>query len=341
MHNKLLFYFLFFLFCLPANGQEWCQDKIGGMTLVAPPRPFEQNPMPELKNINAAWVAVVPYAFTPQNEASVRFGNGHQWWGETPEGAEETIRLAKESGLKVMLKPQVWIHGAWVGDMEFEEESDWLKWENDYKKYILTFAEIAEKHNVELLCIATEFKKAAIQRERYWRTLIASIREIYKGDLTYSANWDEFEKMPFWDALDIIGISSYFPINEDPQPSISKLKKAWVPVKKKIDRLSQKHGKSVLFTEYGYLSVDGCTGKTWILEKKRNELPTNQKAQCNALIALYESFADEDWWAGCFYWKWYPSGYGRHRSRANDYTPQGKLAEDTIREWYGKFGGVE
>ncbi len=320
--------------------QEWCENPIGGMTLVAPPQPFESDPMLELKDVNVAWVAVVPYAFTPKNEARVHFGNNHQWWGETPEGAKETIRLAKKNNLGVMLKPQVWMHGSWVGDMEFEKESDWLQWESDYRDYIITFAKIAAEHEVEILCVGTEFKRSAVIREQYWRDLIGEIRTIYKGDLTYSANWDEFESMPFWDALNLIGISSYFPLSDEAEPSISKLKKAWNPVKKSMEAVSQKYNKAILFTEYGYLSVDGCAGKTWILEKKRHDLPTNEKAQCNALEALYTVFSDEKYWAGCFYWKWYPYNYHRRNRRANDYTPQGKMAENTIRKWYGAFNGI-
>ena len=338
MSIKSFFWVFIIMLVFPSvHAQESCDAKMSGMTLVAPPRPFTQDPMIPLLDINAQWVAVVPYAFTPNNEARVYFGNNHQWWGETPVGAEETIRLAKDKGMNVMLKPQVWMHGSWVGDMEFKTEREWKSWEDDYRDYILTFARIAEKYNVELLCVGTEYKKAAIERESYWRKLIEEVRAVYKGELTYSANWDEFEDMPFWDALDYIGISAYFPLSDNDQPSKKQLKKAWTPVKKRIENLSKKLDRRVLFTEYGYLSVDGCAGKTWILEKKRNQLNTNQEMQSIALEALYETFVDEEFWYGCFYWKWYPFGYGRESRRANDYTPQGKLAEKTIKLWYSKF----
>ncbi|MBT8189348.1 MAG: hypothetical protein KJO50_04275 [Bacteroidia bacterium] len=319
------------------QAQEWCDSKMSGMTLVAPPKPFEKDPFPEMASINAKWVAVVPYAFTPNNEARVLFGNNHQWWGETPDGARETIRLAKENDRKVMLKPQLWMHGQWVGDMEYTKDRDWIKWEKDYRDYILSFARIAEEMEVELFCIGTEFKISAVKREAFWRTLIQDVRKEYSGMLTYSANWDEFETMPFWDALDIIGLSSYFPLTEKKDPDLRTLKKAWIPIRKRIRAVSDRYQKLVVFTEYGYLSVDGCAGKTWLLEKRRSELQTNEKAQSIAIEALYQSFIDEPYWAGCFYWKWYPFGYHRQKFRANDYTPQGKEAQETIKRWYSKF----
>ncbi|NNE26939.1 MAG: hypothetical protein HKN09_08865 [Saprospiraceae bacterium] len=338
MINRLILALNCIMCLIPCiQAQEICDTKMSGMTLVAPPSPFSQNPMMPLLDINAQWVAVVPYAFTPNNEAKVYFGNNHQWWGETPEGVEETLSLAKDKGMNVMLKPQVWMHGSWVGDMSFDKERDWMTWEKDYKDYILTFARIAEKYNVELFCIGTEYKKAAVKRESYWRGLIEEVKNIYSGKLTYSANWDEYEDMPFWDALDYIGISAYFPLSESDDPTKKELKKAWGPIKKKIAKLSSHHNRPVVFTEYGYLSVDGCAGKTWILEKKRNQLKTNQKLQSTALEALFETFVNEEFWSGCFYWKWYPFGYGRESRRLNDYTPQGKMAEKTIRQWYSKF----
>ncbi|MBT8233259.1 MAG: hypothetical protein HKO66_00975 [Saprospiraceae bacterium] len=314
------------------------QLKIGGMTLVAPRDSFSDNPFLPLKEINVGWVAVVPYAFTPQNEAKLYFGNDHQWWGETPRGATSTIKLAKENGLKVMLKPQLWMHGSWVGDLSFDNEKDWESWETDYTDYILTFAKIAESQGVEMLCVGTEFKKAVSARENYWRALIAKIRDLYSGLLTYSANWDEFESVPFWDDLDVIGVSAYFPLTETATPSVKELAKKWKPIKKKMSSLCRKYDKQILFTEYGYLSVDGCAGKTWELEKKRTSLPSNELAQSNALEALYTSFCDEDFWAGGFKWKWYPNKSRRKKFRIHDYTPQDKMAEKTIETWYGEFG---
>ena len=55
-------------------------------------------------------------------------------------------------------------------------------------------------------------------------------RAVYKGKLTYAANWDgEFEEVAFWDALDVIGVQAYFPLTEERVPSVTKLTQAWAP----------------------------------------------------------------------------------------------------------------
>ena len=312
------------------------EGKMSGITLVAPRDSFSLDPMPALIDVNCEWVAVIPYAFTPPGETTVRFGQ-YQWWGESPHGAEETIKLAKTSGLKVMLKPQVWMHHGWVGDMDYASDKEWHQWEEEYKAYILRFAEIASRQSVEVFCIGTEFKIALQKREAFWFDLIKSVREIYDGMISYCANWDEFEDVGIWKELDLIGVSAYFPLIKDETPDIDALVKAWKPIKKRIQKLSYKFGKPVFFAEYGYLSLDGSTWNNWELEKRRMDVDVNELAQANALEAMYKSFYNEKFWAGGFLWKWYPEGHGRRRYRDRDYTPQGKMAENVIRQWHSEI----
>lgn len=311
-------------------------SKMKGINFVAPPRPFESDPMQEVVATGIDWVAVIPYGFTRLGQPEMIFSEheGAQWWGEQPSGVRETIRLAKESGLKVMLKPQVWIPRSWPGDLDFETTADWESWESGYRRYILLYAEMAQELGVELFCVGTEFKIAAIEREAFWRGLIQEVREKYTGKVTYAANWDEYPTMPFWDALDYVGIDAYFPLSEESTPTVEHLLKSWSPLKKKMRQFAQEVKRPILFTEYGYLSVSGCAGKTWILEKNRQELEINEQAQANALEALYTSFWNEPYWHGGFIWKWYPYNSRRPGRREKDYTPQGKIAQEVMRTWF-------
>lgn len=313
------------------------EEKIKGLTFVAPPEPFARDPIEDILKINADWIAIIPYAFTAQGKPSVRYSyNSWQWWGERPEGIIETIRLAKKSKISVMLKPQVYIHGSWVGDMEFQSEEDWLKWEQEYKSYISTMVKIAKDEAVEMFCIGTEFNKSVKKRPAFWNDLIKDIRKNYTGKLTYSANWDHYEEVPFWSDLDYIGISAYFPLNEDKNPNKETLLKAWMPIKEKLKQFSEKNKKQILFTEYGYLSVDGCAGKLWELEPIATTLAINQDAQATSLDALYQTFWNESFWAGGFLWKWFPLGEGHEGYVERDYDPQNKKAAVIINSWFGK-----
>ena len=318
----------------PYNGDHSIQDPIKGVTVVAPPKPMTRESLQQLIDIQAEWVAFVPYAFSKSGQPNVFFNNERQWWGEKSEGIDCSIVSAREVGLKIMLKPQVYIGGGWVGDVDFDDDSSWKKWEDSYRAYILEFVRIAVKHDVEMFCIGTEYNIAVKKRPNFWRNLIKEIKRSYKGQLIYSANWDNYQEVTFWNELDYIGISSYFPLSDAQNPTINLLYKEWKPIKKTLKSFAHKYNKKIIFTEYGYLSVDGCAGKTWELEKNIHSLTINNQAQCNAYDALWSSFAGEDFWGGGFLWKWFPDNMGHEGYFEKDYTPQQKPAELVLKKWF-------
>lgn len=313
----------------------YTNPKIKGITLVAPPKPLDSTAFLALKNIGTEWVALVPYAFTDPQQGGVYFGQD-QWWGERIEGIEACIKYAQQYGMKTMIKPQIWASHQWIGDLDFESEEKWLDWENAYIEYIMTFVRLAAKYNVEMICIGTEINHSTDERPEFWLGLIKKVKAVYKGKLTYSANWDHYDQISFWNELDYVGISSYFPLDGAKTPDVDLLQKAWKPVCKDLNKYSQKVKKPILFTEYGYLAVDGCAGKTWEIEPKRKSLPMNDQAQANAYDALWNALHNQENWAGGFVWKWFPGGMGHEGIPTKDYSPQGKVGEQVLEKWFKK-----
>jgi len=307
-----------------------------GLSFVAPPRPFGDSAMVDVRQSGADWIAVIPYGFTLPGETVVHFDSERQWWGERPEGTIKTIHQAQEEGISVMLKPQVYVPRSWTGAIAFDTEQEWVQWENSYRKYILPMAQIADSLQVDLFCIGTEFKASTHERPVFWRQLIQDIRAIYSGPLTYAANWDEYSTITFWDKLDYIGIDAYFPLSEKSTPEVSHLREAWKEQHRAMLHTAHAYQRPYLFTEFGYMSVDGCASRTWELEEQRRELNINEQAQANAIEALFQEFWDDQAWAGGFLWKWYPYEGRRSAYRRKDYTPQNKLAAKTLKKWYEK-----
>ncbi len=325
------------IIAVPENNFTAESDRLKGLSVVAPPSAFQTDPMIEIKKVNANWIAVIPYGFCRVGEKQVFFNMDRQWWGERAEGVKETIRLAKASNIKVMLKPQVWVPGSWTGGITFEKDEDWEEWEKSYESYIMFYIDLIQEMEVDMVCVGTEFKQSEVRREKFWRTLISKIKEKYKGKLTYAANWDSYNFLPFWDDLDYIGVDAYFPLDESKQPKKDVLMKQWDAYDQELSKVHKKFKKPIIFTEYGYMTIDGCAGKTWELEPKSHLLPTNEKAQADAIEALLDYFEDKSYWKGGFLWKWYPYP-GHYQERGDkDYTPQGKLSEKVLTEWYKKL----
>jgi hypothetical protein len=305
-----------------------------GVNFVASPEKFDPNPMPAAQAVGINYLAVIPYGFSKVGQAKVHYNQHGQWWGETPEGVQKTIELAHAAGIDILLKPQIYVPSSWTGAIDFDKEADWAAWENSYEAYIMPFVAIADSMKVGAFCIGTEFSASTQKRTAFWEQLIKKIRKVYRGKLTYAANWNEFQHVGFWKDLDFMGIDAYFPLTEAVTPSVEDIKKAWAAPCAEIEKIQSIVQKPVVFTEFGYLSVDGCAWKAWEIEPKVTSTPINQQAQANAVQGLFEFWAEKPYWQGGFIWKWFPNMLGHEGYPDRDYTPQGKLAEKVLENWY-------
>lgn len=302
-----------------------------GMSLVAPIKELENTGLDQLRAIHVNAISLIPYAFVDVDNAAIRYNNKRQWWGEKTEGIIASNQLAHNSKMTVMLKPHLWInHGFYTGNLNFKTDAEWVKWEADYDKYILDFAKLAQTEKIELFCFGTELGNAIAKRPQYWSDLIVKIRKIYSGKLTYAANWDDFDKVPFWNELDFIGIDAYFPLSNAVTPTVAELNKAWQEHILKMDKLQAKIKKKILFTEFGYRNSDQAAKEPW----SENQHIKNNLAQANAFESLFQSLSQKSWFAGGFAWKWYADDYYKQKQNNIDYTPQEKPALEIIKKWY-------
>lgn len=312
------------------------QQKLNGASLEMPRKALNQDSFKGLKAMNVDWVSVIPYAFTGKNTSEVTYNYPQQWWGEREEGVIETIRIAKEHGVKVMLKPHVWVSGeGWPGEFTCSSEAEWKQWENTYAKYILRFATIADSMNVPVFCIGTEYRIAVRERPEFWTKLIDSVRSVYKNKVTYAANWDNYERVTFWKQLDFIGIDAYFPITSSKNPNQKELEEGFEKLSKKLERFSDSCNQQIVFTEYGFRSLDYATSGYY--KYQIDELEANPQLQANAYTAFFNTLWKEPWMLGGFFWKYqFRSKKEMGGLENNKYTPQFKPAENIIKSIYGK-----
>ncbi len=308
--------------------------KLKGVNLVAPPHPPDSLALAPLRTMGGSWVAIVPYGFCRKGDPHFFFSenrpkssqNYQQWWGETPAGVAQTVQMAQRQGLKTMLKPHVWMQGGSHLDLEFATEADWQIFEHDYAQYVLYFAKMADSLHVDLYCITTELDRFAQARPAFWTALIGQVKQVYGGKLTYAANWDRYEKIPFWSQLDYVGVDAYFPLSDARQPSAQALMRGWKQHLKTLEETSSRHQKPILFTEFGYRSCNHTARRPW--ESDTACIP-NEIAQTNAYDALLKTVWPQPWFAGGFAWKWFMENEVRHRER-DQYSPQGRAAQAVL-----------
>lgn len=310
-------------------------QKINGVCFVSPGKESSFSNFNSFNRISAKWVALTPYAFSRAKEPFVKFNSEHSWWGEQSAGTVAMIKQAKADSLKIMLKPHVWVMGeGWCGQFDLKTDEEWAEWEKDYARYIITYAKIAEKHKVEMLCIGTEYKIAATKREVFWRGLIKAIRKIYNGKVTYAANWDNYANIKFWDDLDFVGVDAYFPLSQSKTANIKELNQKWQIIVNELQTFSKKQNKKVLFTEFGYKSIHFSAWNQWELESIREDVNVNLQAQVNTYSSLFENIWGESWFGGGFLWKWFANDDNSGGLNNSDYTPQNKPVEQIIQKYY-------
>ncbi len=231
-------------------------------------------------------------------------------------------------GLRVFLMPILRLRHRrgreWRGTLAPGDRDEWWR---SYQAFILHYAALAAATRVDLFSVGSELVSMEQDRAR-WRALIASVRATYGGQLTYSANWDHFEPIAFWDALDVMGVTAYQPLarTAEVRDDVT-LAAGFLPFKARLTSFASMHDLHYLFTEVGYPSSTYGAVRPW---EYRHAAPDLQ-LQLACYRALFRTWHDDRRLAGLFVWNWFGFGGADDQS----YTPRNKPAAAVLQYWYG------
>lgn len=211
------------------------------------------------QRLSDEWIAVNPFGCqTSVHTIGIRFGGDPR-----DEHLIDGIRQAQQLGLKVMLKPHIWLSeqdgGDCRGTIGFDTEREWKEWFSNNERFLLHYAQIAAQTESEILCVGVELSRTVTDRPDAWRQLISKVREIYPGPLTYAANWwGDYDVVEFWDELDYIGINAFFPLTlEEEATDLATLLAGARAVANQIETVHKRTGKPLLLTEVGFVRSAG------------------------------------------------------------------------------------
>jgi hypothetical protein len=218
-------------------------------------------------------------------------------------------------------------------------------WYRNYGNTLTYYGRIAQQQRVEQFVLGAELismSSASVNGDntQRWNTMIAQVRSVYSGQLTYSANrggdngfGNEVQNIGFWDKLDLVGLSAYYGLPGD--GSVASLKDQWYWADRgDVAVAAQKFGKPIIFTEIGYKSVSGAHNNPWDSSVSG---PYDAQEQVNDYTALFDFWDSHSYMQGVDIW-WWKSNPNAGGSGDSDYTPQNKPAEQVLKQWW--LGGT-
>lgn len=305
----------------PVCGMTWGFTGVRG-TWTTPAAVASMEAMSEL-NIN--WVTLA-YAAVQATAQSIEVP-----FTEAPSLTDDEVRFAvrkaQAQGLKVCLKPMVNVgDGTWrayIGffDWDVPGEPTWSQWFASYREYIVHQARLAHVLDVDLFCIGCEMVRADPQ-EALWRELIAEVRAVFDGLITYNCDKYQEDHITWWDAVDVISASGYYPSGH------------WEAQLDRIEAVVAEHQKPFCFLEAGCPSRVGAqrSPNDWALVGAPNE-----QVQADYLEEMLTAAAGRSWVGGFMLWDWPSELYDATTAPTNDdYCIYGKQASAVVARHYAR-----
>ena len=287
-------------------------------------RPLAEADYDSLAALGVTHVAVVPFAFQETGRSpALRFRPDARWYSESADGLGRIAREMGERGVGLIVKPQVWVgDGTWSADVA---PADWTLWEAGYRAFALFWAEQAAEVGADVFVVGTELAGSAEARPGFWRALVADVRAVYPGRVTYAANWDRYEAVGFWDALDLVGVQAYFPVAGRGGPAAE-----WAAHRDDLAAFAERAGRPVLFTEAGYRPSADAAREPWLWD---SDAAPDPALQARLYAALFAATWPEPWFEGVLVWKWSPpappGGHG-----GDGFDVRGQPAAEVVRAWF-------
>ena len=253
------------------------------------------------------------------------------------------VENAHNRKVKVCLKPMVNTEdGVWrahigfpdlhSGDMDYY----WKLWFISYKNFILHYAELAQELNCEMFCIGCEM--IGTEHRKYdWLYLIDEIRRVYSGKIIYNANHDREDAEDWFDELDYIGTSAYYPVGKNGLDEHEMINE-WNKIKWRLDAIAESRNKQFIFMEIGCRSAKGCAAEPWDFNTYTEP---DLKEQSLYYDTCLRTFMSDKNFAGIFWWDW-PTILPYTKEEAfkdNGYCIYGKPAEEIVKNYYKKYSG--
>ncbi|HEY6879096.1 MAG TPA: hypothetical protein VI299_13815 [Polyangiales bacterium] len=293
--------------------------------------PYSEVLLDELKRLGVNWISVTPFGRVWSLRSTEIVPDFETSYAENRAHIARMIEQAHARGLKVLVIPHLWVEsGGWRGELDPGSTEGWQRYQASYRGFVMGWAELAASAGADAFSIGVECKSWSSRFLPFWKGLIASVRGVFSGPLTYSANWDEADQVAFWPELDLIGINAFYPLATRAGARYGDYLEGAARARDGVAKLAQALEIPVLFVEVGYTTRRDAAVEPWLWPDDMSDVAYDEDEQARALSALLELFVPEPWFAGLFIWRYYASLDDISQEDAWGFSPHGKQAERVL-----------
>ena len=245
----------------------------------------------------------------------------------TDDELREMIAYAQKLGLRVALKPTAnCANGVWRAHINFFDEDvpcepKWCNWFASYTDFQCHYAKIAQEMGCEMHIAGCEMVMSE-RRCDEWRATIAEIRKEFKGLVSYNTDKYQEHNVKWWDAVDVISSSGYYPIDD------------WERQLDRIEAVVKQYDKPFFFAEAGCMSVKGSSAVPNNWEIKGAPDPEGQEKW---LDTAFRTCDKREWCRGFALWEWRSDLYdAKEALTRTDYELYAKPAERVVKQYYDR-----
>jgi hypothetical protein len=221
---------------------------------------------------------------------------------------------------------------------------------------------VAQANGAASLCVGVEIDQLTGQQYLpYWTDIINSVRAVFKGQLTYAADWNDAvspwqgqhglaagtgnlaTQVSFWNQLDYVGIDCYAPLSDKANPTLADLIAGWTqvptdPESKSVTgnqslisyfaSVQAQIGKPLLFTELGYESATDAASQP--AGTATNVFDPSLQALCYQAFFNAWQQSGSSALSGVYFWDWDPNAAEVGPGNGANFSPQGLPAQDAV-----------
>ena len=205
---------------------------------------------------------------------------------------------AAAAGLRVTLRPLLDERSlvardplAWRGSLTPVDRAVWF---GSYEAFLAPYLAVAASHHANTFVLGAEL--TSLEDDPRWRSVVATARKSFSGELSYDANWDDYVSRHVPVPVDHLGIDAYFPLPLlGDNASVAEIAEGW---QRWLDRKNTGELPRIVLSEVGIIAEDGAYRHpaVWTGGGKLNPTVQQRWFEAACRVARDRDMAGLYWW---------------------------------------------